>query len=75
MYQEEEFNKQLGAALKAERLAKGETIRSMAEKMGLNHTTIYYYENGRNTISASVFKQYCNCLGISMSEFMAKYFE
>lgn len=75
MYTNEEFRQKLGESLKAERESRGIKAIEISKKMGVNKSTISYYESGAKNMSAAALRDYCECLGISMSDFFAKYFD
>jgi transcriptional regulator with XRE-family HTH domain len=75
MYTSEEFNKKLGAALKAERIRARMSTRQVGDIMNVANATIVFWETGRNTVSAAALAKLCEVYGITLTDFTAKYFD
>ncbi|MBU1004877.1 MAG: helix-turn-helix domain-containing protein [Nanoarchaeota archaeon] len=59
--------------LKEKRKAKGLLQKELANKIGLEQTTISYYEIGRLNASKEPLKRLCSELGIDFEQFLEKY--
>lgn len=68
MLSEKELNKQIGQALKEERERRHYSKEYIAQSLGVTRQCVYYWETGRNGISAAALKRYCEVLNITMSD-------
>lgn len=62
-----DFNK-IGKFLSLVRKDKGFTQEELAERLGVSSKSISRWENGRNMPDASLYKELCKCLDISIEE-------
>lgn len=54
----------LRAWLKTHRLAAGLTIRTLADRLGVNHSIIGKIEDGSRKLEVFEFARYCEALGV-----------
>lgn len=62
--------KVLGKMMKLLRKEKGRTKTEIAEILGVDRTTIGYYESGSRTPSLIYFSKFCKYFGCAMDELM-----
>ena len=60
----------IGSRLKELRLARKYSLEYVAEKIGKSDTNIFFYENGRHTMSIPVLKKLCDLYGVDMLKFL-----
>jgi transcriptional regulator with XRE-family HTH domain len=68
MLSDHELNAQIGQALKDERERRHYSLDYIADALGVSHVAVFYWETGRNGISAAQLKKYCDVLNITMSD-------
>lgn len=66
-----EFDKDLGAAVRSARKARGVTQSDLASAVGLKFQQIQKYEQGANRISAGMLLQLGRALGVDFSPLVA----
>ena len=69
---DKEFDKQVGALLKEAREKAHMTQQEVADKMGVSKVSVFYYENGERQMYASVLKDYCKAVGITVQSIFDK---
>ncbi|WP_197030323.1 helix-turn-helix transcriptional regulator [Phyllobacterium sp. UNC302MFCol5.2] len=70
----DQIDKELGAKLKAFRIAAGKSQIALGAAVGISGTQLQKYENGSNRISASMLIMLCHALKRDPMAFMAEYF-
>ncbi len=67
------IDKDLGAKLRAFRLAAGLTQSELGELMGFSHSQVQKYEIGKNRMAVSTLIQFCGVLQLNLSAFLGDY--
>ncbi|RCW82025.1 helix-turn-helix protein [Phyllobacterium bourgognense] len=67
------IDKDLGAKLKAFRLAAGLTQSELGELLDISHTQVMKYELGKNRLAVSTLIQFCGVLKLDLSAFLGDY--
>lgn len=67
-----DYNKKIGSLLREIRTEKGLSLQNVADVLGVNKSSVYYWETGRNTISAEDMVNYLHALNYSPDEFIKK---
>lgn len=60
-----EFSKKIGAKLKEQRKLKGESLRTLADKIGVTSSLVARWERGCTGITVTTIEKYCAALNIS----------
>ncbi|RCW78875.1 helix-turn-helix protein [Phyllobacterium bourgognense] len=68
------IDKDLGAKLRAFRLAAGLTQSELGELMGLSHSQLQKYEIGKDRMAASTLVQFCKVLKLDPMAFLGDHF-
>lgn len=68
MQSSKDFDVRLGTMLRIQREAAGIKAADVAKALGVNRSTITFYETGRNAMSASVLVDYCRAIGFDPAE-------
>lgn len=68
MQSSKDFDVRLGTMLRIHREAAGIKATDVARALGVNRSTITFYETGRNAMSASVLLDYCRAIGLDPAE-------
>ena len=63
----------LGAKLRAFRLAAGLTQSELGELLDISHTQVMKYELGKNRLAVSTLIQFCEVLHLDLSAFLRDY--
>lgn len=63
-----EFNKKLGAALRAKRNERGFSQEYIADFMGISKNHVSHWEIGKRSIYAEYLQNYCRILGCSVQD-------
>ncbi len=69
----DDFDVYLGEKIKSLRIAKGMSIRQLAERINRSHTTLFDYERGKIPITANMLKDMCNILGVNYVDVLTSY--
>ncbi len=64
----EDFYPYIGQVLREERVKRGMTQQQVADVLGVDPTTIVYYEAGANRIRTLEFVQLCEALALDAGE-------
>ena len=68
----DEFYVKLGIALKKAREKAKMTQQEVADKMGVSKVSVFYYEKGERKMYASVLKDYCKAVGVTVQSIFDK---
>lgn len=68
-----DMNKELGAWLKQKRTEKGMTLQQVADKLGVNRSTIQRYEKANLQLYASTLIDLCKIYDADLTEFIGEY--
>lgn len=69
-----DMNKELGTWLKQKRTEKGMTLQQVADKFGVNRSTIHCYETAKHPITASMLIDICKIYDADLTEFINQYY-
>lgn len=67
-----EIEKAIGLHLKELREAKGLSLREVADRLNCSHASVHCWETGKRSIYAKTLSDYCDILGVTLSEFFSK---
>ena len=67
---EELTNTKIGQTLMKLRKEKKISREQVAEKMGVSSVAVYYWENGKRSISAVVLKNFCDAINVDLDYFI-----
>ena len=68
-----DMNVKLGAWLKQKRTEKGMTLQQVADKLGVNRSTIQRYEKANLQLYASTLIDLCKIYDADLAEFIGEY--
>lgn len=68
MKTDKQIDIQIGQVLREERTRRGYSMEYIAVKLGVNKSTISFWESGRNGMSAGALFKYCAVLNIAPSD-------
>ena len=74
MLSDKETDKRIGACLKEEREKRELSLEYVGKSLGVTRATVHFWETGRNAISASALKRYCDVLNLPLDKFARKVF-
>lgn len=67
-----ELDRRIGAALRAERQARGLSMEQVGERLGVTLQQISKYERGQGRIAAAPLLQFLTALDVAIPEFIAR---